>query len=58
MTNDLNELSPAELAGRRDSILKYFGRIDKEFDRRRQENRLLVKADDVEWESASRVHPT
>ena len=58
MVNDLNKLSPAELAGRRDSILKYFGRIDKEFDRRRQENRLLVKAGDVEWESASRVHPT
>ena len=58
MAMKLNELSPAELAQRRDTILRSFGRIDEEFDRRRQENRLLVKGDDVMWETASRVHPT
>ena len=58
MTSDLNNLSPTELAGRRDKILSSFGRIDREFDRRRKENRLLVKAEEVTWESASQVHPT
>ena len=58
MTSDLNNLSPTELAERRDKILSSFGRIDREFDRRRKENRLLVKAEEVTWESASQVHPT
>ena len=58
MAMKLNELSAAELAERRDKILQTYGIIDTEFDRRRQENRLLVKGDDVEWEAASRVHPT
>lgn len=53
-----HSLTPSELAGRRDEILSHFSRIDKEFDRRRGENRLLVKAADIQWESASRVHPT
>ncbi len=51
-------LDPDELAAQRDEILNHFSRIDSEFDRRRGENRLLVKGDDIEWESASRVHPT
>ena len=58
MPTNLSDLTPAQLAERRDLILGSFSRIDKEFDRRRGENRLLVKADDIEWESASRVHPT
>ena len=58
MANNLDVLSPTELAERRATLLKSFGRIDQEFDQRRQENRLLVKGDEVEWESASRVHPT
>ena len=53
-----HSLNPSELAGRRDEILSHFARIDKEFDRRRGENRLLVKGEDIQWESASRVHPT
>ena len=43
--NNLSNFSPTELAERRDKILSSFGRIDKEFDRRRKENRLLVKAE-------------
>ena len=58
MPTNFHDLSPAELAERRNLILNHFGRIDSEFDRRRQENRLLVKSEEVEWESASRVHPT
>ena len=53
-----HSLNPSELAGRRDEILSHFVRIDKEFDRRRGENRMLVKGEDIQWESASRVHPT
>ena len=55
---NIHDLDPPELAGRRDVILGHFGRIDKEFDRRRGENRLLAKGQDIQWESASRVHPT
>ena len=55
---NIHGMDPSELAGRRDEILGHFSRIDKEFDRRRGENRLLVKGDDIQWESASRVHPT
>ena len=55
---DAHTLNPSELAGRRNEILTHFARIDKEFDRRRGENRLLVKGGDLEWESASQVHPT
>ncbi len=55
---DIHGLNPSELAGRRDEILGHFRRIDEEFDRRRGENKLLVKAEDIQWESASRVHPT
>jgi len=55
---DIHALDPSELAGRRDEILGHFMRIDQEFDRRRGENKLLVKAEDIQWESASRVHPT
>ena len=58
MPINLNGLSPTQLADRRNRILDQFGRIDKDFDRRRQENRLLVKREDVVWEPASRVHPT
>ena len=58
MPINLSDLTPPQLAERRDLILGSFGRIDKEFDRRRGENRLLVKAEDIEWEAASRVHPT
>ena len=55
---NIHGLSPSDLAGRRDEILIHFSRIDQEFDRRRGENRLLVKGADIQWESASRVHPT
>jgi len=55
---NIHGMDPSELAVRRDEILGHFSRIDKEFDRRRGENRLLVKGDDIRWESASRVHPT
>ena len=58
MPTNFHDLSPNDLAGRRNLILNHFGRIDSEFDRRRQENRLLVKSEEVEWEPASRVHPT
>ena len=58
MPIDLNGLTPTELASRRNRILEMFGRIDQDFDRRRGENRLLVKKEDVVWEPASRVHPT
>jgi len=58
MPINLNGLTPTELASRRNRILEYFGGIDQDFDRRRQENRLLVKSEDVVWEPASRVHPT
>ncbi|MDP6550119.1 MAG: cupin domain-containing protein [Dehalococcoidia bacterium] len=58
MPDELDALSPAQLAQRRDMILHRFGRIEEEFDRRRQENRLLAKATDILWESASSVHPT
>jgi len=58
MPINLSDLTPSQLAERRDLIIGSFGRIDKEFDRRRGENRLLVKAEDIKWESASRVHPT
>ena len=44
MPINLNNLSPTELAERRNKILDQFGRIDKDFDRRRRENRLLVKS--------------
>lgn len=55
---DMQGLNPQELAERRDEILGHFVRIDEEFDRRRAENKLLIKGDDIQWESASRVHPT
>ena len=58
MPDELDALSPAQLAQRRDTILRGFGRIEEEFDRRRRENRLLAKAADIRWESASAVHPT
>ena len=58
MPINLNRLSPTELAQRRSRVLGHFGRIDRDFDRRRQENRLLVKSEEVTWEPASRVHPT
>ena len=58
MPINLTGLSPTELAERRNLILGHFGLIDEEFDRRRQENRLLVKREDVVWEPASLVHPT
>ena len=55
---NIQSLDPGQLAARRDEILNHFSRIDSEFDRRRGENRLLVKGEDIQWESASRVHPT
>ena len=58
MPDELDALSPDQLAQRRDSILQRFGRIEEEFDRRRRENRLLARAADIRWESASAVHPT
>ena len=55
---NIQSLDPGQLAARRDEILNHFSRIHSEFDRRRGENRLLVKGEDIQWESASRVHPT
>ena len=55
---NIQGLDPVKLSARRDEILNHFSRIDKEFDRRRGESRLLVKGADIHWESASRVHPT
>ena len=55
---NIQSLDPGKLSARRDEILNHFSRIDQEFDRRRGENRLLAKGEDIRWESASRVHPT
>ena len=58
MRIDRNALRRRGRAGGRNRVLESFGRIDQDFDRRRGENRLLVKKEDVVWEPASRVHPT
>ncbi|PKB65503.1 MAG: hypothetical protein BZY82_08445 [SAR202 cluster bacterium Io17-Chloro-G3] len=58
MADDLQSLSPAELVKRRDRILNSFSTIESEFDHRRKENRLIVKAGDIQWEAAAAVHPT
>ena len=48
---NIQDLNPSDLADRRNQILDHFAKIDGEFDRRRGENRLLVKAEDIRWES-------
>ena len=58
MPEELQSLTPAELVRRRNLILHEFGPIEIEFDRRRKEGRLLARAEDIQWEAASAVHPT
>ena len=58
MSDDLHSLSGVQLAETRNSLLSQFSRIEIEFDRRRKENRLLVRAEDIQWEDASAIHPT
>jgi len=39
-------------------LLDKFSGVDREFDKRRKENRLIAKKNDLRWEAASAVHPT
>ncbi|MFQ6030142.1 MAG: cupin domain-containing protein, partial [Dehalococcoidia bacterium] len=58
MADDLQHFSPDQLVRYRNNILHHFDRIETEFDQRRNQNHLLVKAEQVQWEDASAVHPT
>ena len=58
MVDYLHELTPGELVHRRNLILNQFGRFELEFDHRRSENKLMAKGSEIQWESASSVHPT
>ena len=49
MPEDLQQFSPDQLARYRGNILHHFDRIETEFDHRRGQNNLLVKAEQIQW---------
>ena len=48
MVDELQKLTPARLAHRRNMVLNHFGRFEAEFDRRRSDNRILVRSGDIQ----------
>ena len=57
MVDDLRSMSPAGLAQRRDLLLTEFRRIEFEFDRKRKEDKRLVRRDQLVWEPVGAIHP-
>lgn len=58
MADNLSELDPTALYGRRQALLGELGELDLEFDRRRQAKRRLIRSDELAWKPASEMNPT
>lgn len=55
---DYSGLDATRLYQRRQEILGELGRLDLEFENRRQQRRRLARASDLEWHAASEMNPT
>jgi quercetin dioxygenase-like cupin family protein len=56
--NELASLSPTALFHRRQEMLNHLGKVDLEFDRRREQGRRHVKSDELQWVNANQITPT
>lgn len=54
----LEALDSTSLYGRRQGLLDQLGRLELEFQRRRQQKRRLARAQDIVWKPVSEMNPT
>ncbi len=52
-TEDYRQLKSAEVARKRHALIVEMGKLEEEMNRRRQEDRHLTRAEDLEWKDTS-----